>query len=82
MKCRGTIESVSINFMENRCNVKMSVSKNVAYDLENLKEKDLAVEMKPYKERRSLNANAYYWQLLAKISAAVREPVSYRHNMT
>ena len=81
MKCRGTIENVSINFRENCCNVKMSVSKNVAYDLENLKEKDLAVEIKPYKERRSLNANAYYWQLLAKISAAVREPVSYRHNM-
>lgn len=81
MKSRGKIESIAINFEKNCCDVNLSVNKNVAYDLENLKGKDLVVEMKQFRERRSLNANAYYWQLLSKIAAAVQVPVSYRHNL-
>jgi len=40
----------------------------------NMKPKKYAVEIKEYRERRSLDANAYLWTLLGKLSAVLRIP--------
>lgn len=40
----------------------------------NMKPKKYAVEIKEYRERRSLDANAYLWTLLGKLSAALHVP--------
>ena len=40
----------------------------------NMKPKKYTVEIKEYRERRSLDANAYLWTLLGKLSAALRVP--------
>jgi hypothetical protein len=46
-----------------------------------LQDKPLSVEIKPFRKRRSLDANAYAWVLLGKIAAVVNiTPVeAYRH---
>ena len=36
--------------------------------LEELRDKDLTIEMKPYRPKRSRNANAYAWVLIGKIA--------------
>ena len=40
----------------------------------NMKPKKYAVEIKEYRQRRSLDANAYLWTLLGKLSAVLRIP--------
>lgn len=40
----------------------------------NMKPKKYAVEIKEYRQRRSLDANAYLWTLLGKLSAALHIP--------
>lgn len=39
-----------------------------------LKDKDISVTIKQFKQRRSLDANAYAWVLMDKLSEAVRMP--------
>lgn len=46
-----------------------------------LQEKDLAITVKPYRKKRSLNANAYYWTLIEEISAATGTPKPMCHNL-
>lgn len=46
-----------------------------------LQEKDLAITVKPYRKKRSLNANAYYWALIEEIATATGTPKPMCHNM-
>lgn len=39
------------------------------------------VEMKRYKQKRSLDANAYYWALIGKIAAATGDSKNHLHNI-
>lgn len=39
-----------------------------------MKQKKYEVEIKEHRERRSLDANAYFWTLLDKLAEALREP--------
>ena len=41
---------------------------------DDLKDKDLEIEMKPWKPKRSLNANAYMWVLIGKLAEAMNLP--------
>lgn len=42
---------------------------------DNARDKPLDVEVKPHREKRSLTANAYAWQLMGKIGKAVTPPI-------
>lgn len=54
-----------------------------AADIENLQGKDLSVEIKPYRERRSLSQNSYYWTLITQVAAHadVRMTTARLHNL-
>lgn len=46
----------------------VSTREDVRSLFEELREKDLDIDLKKHREKRSLNANAYLWQLLTKLS--------------
>lgn len=50
----------------------VSTREDVRGLFEELREKDLDVEVKKHREKRSLNANAYLWQLLTKLSEVLQ----------
>lgn len=41
----------------------------------------VALKVTKYNEKRSLNANSYYWQLLTKLAGALKISNNYCHNM-
>lgn len=43
--------------------------------VDELKDKDLDCDIKQHRERRSLTANAYAWQLMSQIGKAVNPPI-------
>ena len=43
--------------------------------IDELKDKDLDVDVKQHREKRSLTANAYAWKLMSKIGKAVTPPI-------
>lgn len=47
----------------------------------NLQDKDLLLVVKPYREKRSLTANAYYWTLVGKMAPYLQLPTSAVHNI-
>ena len=44
-------------------------------------DKSLQWDLSPHKEKRSLNANAYYWQLAGKVAHALHISTARLHNM-
>lgn len=48
---------------------------------ENLREKRLTLTIKQFRQKRSLNANSYYWALLGKICEATGVDSNYQHTL-
>ena len=49
-------------------------------DLEKIKQEEVSISIKKYKEKRSLDANAYYWVLLSKFSEVMEFSKPFTHN--
>ena len=62
-------------------NITVTVNADFATEYDELKDKEVDVEIKKYSKRRSLDANAYCWTLIDKIAEKTGEKKSdvYRH---
>ena len=62
-------------------NITVTVNADFATEYDELKDKEINVEIKKYSKRRSLDANAYCWTLIDKIAEKTGEKKSdiYRH---
>lgn len=75
MKVTGKIVGANIDFKTGKPTISFEVNERADFEMmvDELKDKDkLSIEVKPYRERRSLNANAYAWVLIGKIADVVR----------
>lgn len=75
MKVSGKIVGANIDFKTNKPVLMLEVNERNDFEqiVDELKDKDkLAIEIKQYRERRSLNANAYAWSLIGQIADIVR----------
>ena len=50
-------------------------------ELQSITDRDLRLTVKVWKEKRSLDANAYYWVLTEKLAEAMKLPKPVVHNM-
>ena len=75
MKVSGKIVGASIDFKTGKPTLTLEVNERNDFEMlvDEMRDKDkLSIEVKPYREKRSLNANAYAWTLIGKIADAVR----------
>ena len=75
MKVTGKIVGANIDFKTNKPVLMFEVNERNDFEaiVDDLKDKDkLSIEVKPYKQHRSLNANAYAWSLIGQIADIVR----------
>lgn len=75
MRVTGRIVGATIDFKTNKPRITFEVNERNDFELlvDELKDKDkLSVEVKQYREMRSLNANAYAWKLIGEIADIVR----------
>ena len=56
--------------------VTLSLPRHHAEDLKALVDVDVAVDVKKWRNKRSLSANAYCWVLISKIAESMRPPLS------
>ena len=75
----GFLRGISLNWRTKRPEITLEVDGDAA-DIEKLSDKKLTVELKQYREKRSLDANAYYWVLTGKLAEAVGQSNSWMHN--
>lgn len=77
----GQIKDISVDFITGKANLTLSINEKTdlmsCYDKLSKCEK-LSFKIDKYKEKRSLNANAYFWQLCSKLADALStEKVTY-----
>lgn len=75
MKVTGRIVGANIDFRTNKPTLTFEINELNDFKciVDDLKDKDkLSVEVKPYRQHRSLNANAYAWSLIGKIADVLR----------
>lgn len=75
MRLSGRITGASIDFATGRPTICFEINEKSDFKqmVDDLKDKEkLSIEVKPYREKRSLNANAYAWKLIGEIADAVR----------
>lgn len=75
MRATGKIVGANIDFKTGKPVLMLEINERNDFEhiVDDLKDKDkLSVEIKQYRERRSLNANAYAWSLIGQIADIVR----------
>ena len=75
MKVSGRIVGANIDFRTGKPVVMFEVNERNDFEMlvDEMRDKDkLSIEVKPYREKRSLNANAYAWCLIGQIADILR----------
>lgn len=76
MKITGSITDVNIDFVSGVPKVTLSINEKTAFlqgydELKDLEK--LSIEIKPYRKRRSLDANAYCWKLINELAECLNK---------
>ena len=65
----GTLQDISIDYKTNKPKITILLEQRESISsLEEIKEDKLSIEIKKYRKKRSLDANAYCWVLLQKLA--------------
>ncbi len=82
MKFTGRLKQPIIDFMSHRLTILFEPNEDFEQAYEELKGYDkLSLEIKPYKRKRSLDANAYYWVLVTKLARILGASNAELHNI-
>ena len=76
MKMTGRILMANIGIMTNKPGLMLEINERNEFTalVDEMADKDkLSIEIKPYRERRSLDANAYFWVLCDKLAEKLRK---------
>lgn len=68
MEFKGRIASMFRDLVTGNWNVTFSTNQNIEEALQTFSGKEMDVKLKQHREKRSLDANAYYWCLLTKLA--------------
>ena len=71
MQTVGTLENIVIDYKTKQPKITLNCDKNCLETIENLKDSKLSIEIKKYRKKRSLDANAYCWVLCDKIAKTI-----------
>lgn len=77
IKLTGKIAAVKIDFVTGAPQITFTVNEKaeLMHGYDELKDVDvLTIEAKPFRQKRSLNANAYAWKLITDIAEVIRAP--------
>ena len=81
MRFTGKLKEPIIDFATHRLTVLFEPQQDFSQAYEELKDcEKLSLEIKRYRRKRSLDANAYYWVLLTKLANAMQTSNPEMHN--
>lgn len=82
MQIVGTLKDIRQNIITGEAEVTFTAEdrQSVLGLADSYREKRLRIEVKQYREKRSLTANGYYWVLIAKLAGALGVSNARMHN--
>ena len=81
MESKGILTQVSRDWETGKFQVTFQFDQDISGQLESIRGKDLRITAKQWREKRSLDANSYYWVLIGKLSDAMHISKPRCHNL-
>lgn len=81
MELKGQLKSISRDYFTGCTLITCETEETVAPRLEELQGFPLTITLKKFRRKRSLDANAYYWVLVAKLGDKLGLSKPYLHNL-
>lgn len=81
MECKGTLKGVSKDCYTGKVQITFELDQNISEQLEPIRDRPLRITAKQWREKRSLDANAYYWVLLSRLAEVLTISKSRMHNL-
>lgn len=81
MESKGTLRDVSRNWKSGRMRLTFEMESDVASSVDKIKDKPLRISVKQWRDKRSLDANAYYWVLITKLGDKLNLSKPHLHNI-
>lgn len=81
MESKGTLKSVTKDWMTGKFLITFELEHDISSQIEGIRGKELNITAKQYKKKRSLDANAFYWSLLSKLSEALHISKTRAHSI-
>lgn len=82
MECTGTLQSINKDWSTDKLIMTFIINEDVSHEsIEEIRScEKLSLVAKKWRQRRSLDANSYYWCLLTKLAKKVNTSNSEMHN--
>lgn len=81
MEGKGRLKRAAKDWETGKFEVTFEMDFDVSRQIDEIKEKDLRITIKQWREKRSLDANAYYWALVTKLAEANHISKPRCHNL-
>lgn len=81
MEGLGQLKNVTKNWLTGKFELTFEMEGDIGQQIDSMKDKLLSVVVKQYRRKRSLDANAYYWQLLSKLAECLKISKPHLHNL-
>ena len=82
MDCTGRITGIARDYLTGKWTLTLQINEDIRGGYEELKAVDmLGILIKKIRKKRSLDANAYYWVLVSKMSEKLRTSKEEMHNI-
>nr|DAH34018.1 MAG TPA: NinB protein [Caudoviricetes sp.] len=81
MECKGRLITVQKDWRTGKFQVAFEIDDDVSGQVDNINEKELKITAKIWREKRSLDSNAYYWVLLSRLAEHMKISKPCAHNM-
>ena len=81
MEVKGILKAVVKDWVTGRFQITFEVIQDISSQIQSLQDKQLRIMAKQWREKRSLDANAYYWVLIAKLAEAMHISKPRAHNL-
>ena len=81
MEGKGTLKGVALDWSTGKFRLTFEMEQDGSGQLDAVKDKPLRIIAKQWKEKRSLDANAYYWVLLSKLAELMKISKPRAHNI-
>lgn len=81
MEGKGILKGIVRDWLTGKIQLTFEMDQDVSGHIDSIKDKLLRITVKQWKEKRSLDANAYYWVLLSKLAEAMKISKPRAHNL-
>jgi hypothetical protein len=81
MECKCTLTDVTLDWSTGKFRVTFEAEDDISGQIDGMRDKTLRLTAKQWRDKRSLDSNAYYWVLLSKLAESIKISKPRAHNL-